>query len=214
MATMAATSLPAAGRHEHVRASSSPPIAAAEAATINRVLQCIAAFYDSDVDAHLAAHKLRHEHGLRAAQLLVLGPSDAAAGRFARLSRQWSGTGQASDLPLLADRWIAGGLGALLGSLLGSAWLLIDPTLTAEDQVLLLALAVLWGTVIGAGLSMLWHRPPRPRRFNGSVQRHLADGNWAVVAHDVPWSSQGDVLTLLRGSGLKWCAVAQPTHRI
>ena len=42
----------------------------------------------------------------------------------------------------------------------------------------------------------------------------LADRCWAVAAHSVPWANQAAVVTHLRASSVKWCAVAPRPARI
>lgn len=211
------------GRHDPAQRRISRGGAAAasdDAAThlpIDRVLDRMAGFYRDEADGRAALRHLRLSLGLLPSQLLLLGPTDARSRRFARLSRQWA-AGLQPDGPVLRSmRWpgiaLGGLLGGLLAGLLAAAWRVTVPALWDEWHLLAWLLPMALGAALGAAIGWRWLRPQLPRRFDSNVQRQLAGGCWALVAHGVPWSSQAAVVMHFRASSLKWCAVApRPTR--
>ena len=179
---------------------------------IDRVLECMAGFYQHEADGREAMRHLRLSLGLLPSQLVLLRPTDAGNRRFARLARRWA-AGQHPSGPANGGlRWLLAGSSALLGGLL--AGLLAGPGQLDARHVLTMLLASGLGAAAGAALGRQLVRPPTPRRFDSSVHRQLADGCWAVVAHGVPWATQAAVVTHLRASSVKWCAVAPRPARI
>lgn len=198
-----------AGRAHAVQ---SPRDAPGQALPINRVLECMAGFYQHEADGRAAMRHLRLSLGLLPSQLVLLSPADAGSRRFARLTRHWAAgptPGRAAGGGL---RWLWAGLGALLAGLLAA--LLAGPGLSDAPHLLVLLLSAGLGAAAGAALGQRLGRLPPPRRFDSSVRRQLADGCWAVVVHGVPWASQAAVVTHLRASSVKWCAVAPRPARI
>lgn len=189
------------------------PRPAAANMPIDRVLDCMAGFYQQEADGRAALRHLRLSLGLLPSQLLLLGPCDAGGRRFVRLSRQWAAGPQPDGTAAHSPRWAGAGLGMLLAGLLTAAWWLTGPAVSGEWRLLAWLLATALGAALGAALSPRGLRVQSPRRFDSNVQRQLAGGCWALVAHGVPWASQAAVVTHLRASSLKWCAVApRPTR--
>ena len=181
---------------------------------IDRMLACIAGFYAREADGLNALRQLRHAHGLLPSQVLLLHPGDARLMRFGRLARRWRDSLDLGTRCATMDRWLAACSGAVLGALAATAWMLSDAGLPDSEQMLMLLLATALGAVRGAAATGRWARSPRPDRFNGNVRQQLARGCWAVVAHDVPWTRQAGVVSLLRAGSDKWCAVAPRSARI
>lgn len=198
-----------AGRAHAVQ---TPHDAPGQALPINRVLDCMAGFYQHEADGRAAMRHLRLSLGLLPSQLVLLRPADAGSRRFARLMRHWAAGPSPSRAPGAGLRWLSAGLGALLAGQL--AGLLAGPGLSDARHLLVLLLSSGLGAAAGAALGQRLGRPPPPGRFDSSVRRQLADGYWAVVAHNVPWASQAAVVTHLRASSVKWCAVAPRPSRI
>ena len=179
---------------------------------VTRVLECMAGFYQHEADGRDAMRHLRLSLGLLPSQLVLLRPADAGSRRFARLARRWAVGQRRSRAAGGGLRWLAAGLGALLAGLL--VGLLPGPGISDEAHLAMLLLALGLGGGAGLAVGHRLARPVPPRRFDSSVRRQLADGCWAVVAHGVPWASQAAVVTHLRASSVKWCAVAPRPARI
>lgn len=208
------------GRHDSAQRHISPGSAAAapsaDPAThlpIDRVLDRMAGFYRDEADGRAALRHLRLSLGLLPSQLLLLGPTDASNWRFARLSRQWVGGPHPDGAVLRSMRWPGMALGMLLAGLLAAAGLVPGAAVSDGWHLLAWLWSIALGAALGAAIGWRWLRPQLPRRFDSNVQRQLAGGCWALVAHDVPWASQAAVVMHLRASSIKWCAVApRPTR--
>lgn len=185
-------------------------------------LSCIAAFYAGESDMRDAARSLLKHHGLKASQLVLMGPRDADPVRFARLTPRWTGRGfvghgDGSALPQLLA--IAAGLSVLVLAI--GWWALESDTPLVPMVVGMVMLVMLLVVVLGLAAALLgdrldwpWTDPPRTRRFETSVRRQLAQGVWALVVHRIPRARQPGVVALLRGESLCWCAVARPPMRL
>lgn len=181
-------------------------------------LSCIAAFYPGESAMRDAARSLLKHHGLKASQLVLMGPRDADPVRFARQTLRWTGRGpgghgDGSALPQFLA--IASGLSVLV--LATGWWALESDTPLLAMVVGLAVLLVVLGlsaALLGDRLDWPWTDPPRTRRFEISVRRQLAQGVWALVVHRIPRTRQPGVVALLRGESLCWCAVARPPMRL
>jgi hypothetical protein len=170
----------------------------------------MAGFYGQESDARAAAGRMRHDQGLRSAQVLLLGPHDAAAARFAKQARRWAGGPQSG----LGVPWALAGLAGLLALAVAAGNWLVETDMSNGMFWLVLLLAVLSGGLIAGLAAASWPEPPRVRRFENSIQQQLGEGFWALVVHGVPVGRQPAVVALLRGSSLRWCAVALPASRL
>jgi len=186
---------------------------------VDRLLQCIAGFYDSQAQALAAIQQLETEHRLKPSNVLLLGPKDASPARFAWQARQWTGR-WSMEKRRAGDMGMSALLGALLAGGLASLWLVMALGAPVElspvwwRPVGWLAAASLAGAAAGAGGVALADRTSRPRVFDSNVRRQLSAGKWAVVAHGVPDASQAGVVGLLRASDRHWVAVAKPLQRL
>ncbi len=177
-------------------------------------LSCIAAFYPGESAMRAAARSLLKHHGLKASQLVLMGPRDADPVRFARQTLRWNGRGlgghgDGSALPQLLA--IASGLSVLV---LAIGWWALESGTPLVAMVVGLAALGLSAALLGDRLDWPWTDPPRTRRFEISVRRQLAQGVWALVVHRIPRARQPGVVALLRGASLRWCAVARPSMRL
>lgn len=193
---------------------------APEAQAVDRMLQCIAGFYEDESQARQALLELRDVHHLSSSQVLLMGPRDASPARFAWRSRQWAGRWSTEGRQHAGDL----GMSALLGALLAGVVAVLLLVLEFGAPVAMsprwwrpagwLVAAVLAGAAVGAGSVALADGTQRPRQFDGNVKRQLAAGRWAVVAHGMPMGRQAGVLSLLRASGRHWSAVAKSMQRL
>lgn len=185
------------------------------AATPDRVLSCMAGFYRNEAQARAVLRQVRQAQGLLPTQSMLLSPADASLLRFARMSRLWASGHGGERSRRIGDGWMAGALGASLAilaalALLGRGWLPFDTW-----QVLMLLIALGLVGLLGVGLLTLGVSRPRPaHRFDEQVRRQLGLGYWALVAHRVPWAAQAGVITLLRSTSRRWCAMASHSQRL
>lgn len=174
----------------------------------SRVLDCAAGFYRTADIAEFIAAVIRREYHLSAQQVTVLGPADGAPLRYHLLSRQWAPLTPASMRGLPPKRWLGAALGALALGALSTAWAAQDNSMSGPVQMLAAAAGAAMGAVLGFGAMLLAPLQGRSRRFDRSVQHQLAAGDFAVVVHHVPRPQQVEVVTGLRDTGHKWCALA------
>jgi len=194
-----------------------PSLFAGEDLSPDCALSCIAAFYAGESAMRNAARSLLKHHGLKASQLVLMGPRDADPMRFARQTLRWTGRvpgghGDGSALPQLLA--IAAGLSVLV---LAIGWWALEsdtPLVAMVAMVAGLAVLGLAAALLGDWLDWTWTDPPRTRRFEVSVRRQLAQGAWALVVYRIPRARQPGVVALLRGESLRWCAVARPPMRL
>lgn len=184
-------------------------------------LSCIAAFYAGESAMRDAARSLRKHHGLKASQLVLIGPRDADPLRFARQTLRWTGRGpggRGDGFARLQFLAIAAGL-SMLAMAIGR-WVLESDTPLVAMLVGLVVVVVLGlrlglaAALLGDRLAWPWTDPLRPRRFEISVRRQLAQGLWALVVHRIARAHQPGVVALLRGKSLCWCVVARPPLRL
>ncbi len=170
---------------------------------ISRRLSRAAGFYRQEVDAVLAARRLRARGGLAAAQVSVMQRDDAvhrAARRAVAPKRSVS----------------AAAIGAGGAAALAAVAVLLEPALHGLDGILLLLGMAITGGVLGTAVDVVVGWGPlgfghRRRRFDRMVDQQLADGAWVVLVHSVghlPPARQALVLEMLRESSYKWCADA------
>lgn len=160
------------------------------------------------------ARRLLEHHDLRASQLVLLGPRDSDPVRFARHALRWAaqGSGGHGDGTTPAQ-WLVIAA-ALSMSALAIGWWVLEsdtPLLAILVGMVLLLLAV---ALLGERLVWPLIAPPRIRRFETHVQRQLSQGQWALVVHRIPSGHPPGMLALLRGTSLRWCAVARPSMRL
>jgi hypothetical protein len=209
---MAAVRLPSSTPDRDASRSRSKVTDAAEAVPIDRVPPCIAGFFTAESAAQMTAQQLQRVQGLLPSQLTLAGPADASRFRFGRVARQWKPRSAAGDS--VGKVWTAAVPGGMLAGAAVAAWLVLDVDLAAQEHALLATLAVLAGAATGAGVSRLLRRASQPGRFDRVVRRQLAAGRWALVVSGVPWAQQAGVLSLVRASSLKWCAMAPAPYRL
>ena len=173
-----------------------------------RVLHCAAGFYRSAEVAELIAGAIRKEFQLSSQQVSLLRPEDASNRRYHQLSRQWAQKPPAEPSPLANDRWMGSALGAIVVGSLFTAWAASESTLVSEAQLMLAVAGSVMGALLGLGLAMMLPALRRQRRFDRTVQRQLAGGNWAVVVSQVPRPQQVALVKGLRETAHRWCAEA------
>lgn len=182
-------------------------------------LDCLAGFYVSEAEWHLAARELQFTHDLQPAQLALLRPTDAAPALFSRLARHWLRPSRTP--PRLwkwaGDRWLMGGLGALCGGFVAMGLFIADIDTgwlqTHQLHLPLMLLAVLVGALVGCGVAVRQRQKAPVRRFERQVRHGLELGLWALVLHDVPFASQAKVAAMVCSRSVRWCAVALPVDR-
>ncbi|MDP2005102.1 MAG: hypothetical protein Q8K45_05455 [Rubrivivax sp.] len=186
--------------------------AAADTTTIDHVLDCVAGFHINESDARRAGARLASVHGLLPTQLLLLQPADAAWLPFLRQRRHWARGTDAEGQTWLGDRWLLAASGAMLAGLISAFGLMVDGGLglgLGEGwELTVCGVAVGLGTLAGYVLATLAGQSPQYRRFNTIIRAQLAGGRWVVLAHDLPWERQAEVVKLVREQGQDWCAVA------
>ena len=129
-----------------------------------------------------------------------LGPADAGAWRFGRLSRQWAAPWQVNRRPPHSPlgRWP--GQGLLLASVM--AWLGWSSAAADFDTA---KLSLVWISLIAAsalaiGLILLgggWRAAQRPIRFDLQIRQALTASAWVVV-HNLSWQDQRAAVGPLR----------------
>ena len=181
---------------------------AAQPAAGQRRLNAAAGFVPSAAQAQQMAQDLRLAFDLDGRQVTVLSPSDVAAQRFDPVLRLPGRSGNSSRLLASADE--RHGVWALV--LAGALGLVVVLALLALGLRQGAMLAGLAGVVLAAVLMLRWR--PQPKRFERTVQAHLARGAWAVLVCDVPGALQSDVLTALRYNSRRWCADAPRRRRL
>ena len=184
------------------------------AVTPNRSLSFIAAFYPCESAVRDAARYLLRHHGLKSSHIVVMSPRDADPLRFARQTRGWAlrwsdGHGDRAALP--QQLAITAGLSVLA---LAIGWWVLECETPLLATLVGLVVLMLAAALLGDRLLWPWTDPPRVRRFETSVQHQLSQGDWALVVHRIPRDRQADVMALLRGDSLRWCAVARPSTRL
>jgi len=189
--------------------------------SIDRALQCMAGFFTREDDAAAAVRRLQHDHHLAAGQLMLLAPRDGSRLRFARLARNWARRKPVAGQSELADRMMGALACSVLGGVASALWITLDMTEWQADPDAswagpgaLLLISIVLAAVLGAGLVQWFDDTHRPLRFNGSVQRQLLAGHWAVVVHNVPWTRQAAVLATIQRSSQLWSASAQRMQRL
>ena len=183
---------------------------------VDRLLSCIAGFYQDERQARHAAEQIGHEHGLALSQMVLLSPRDAPRKHFSRLASLWAGHWPAGHQSVV-DRYLS-------TVLLGLALLILAGWMTVlwwdNASIFGEVPTVAWlGGPLGLALVAAWllhrqHNRPHVRRFESRVQQQLALGHWALVVCKLPWTQQASVLALMRAGSLRWCAVAEPSARI
>jgi hypothetical protein len=177
-------------------------------------LSCIAAFYPHEATMRDVARRLLKHHDLRASQLLLLGPCDADPVRFARHTLRWSAqrSGGHGDGTTPAQ-WLAIAAGLSM-SAMAIGWWVLESDTPLVAMLVGLVLLLLSAVLLGERLAWPWVGTPRVRRFEISVQRQLSQGQFALVVHRIPRGHPPGMLALLRGTSLRWCAVARPSMRL
>lgn len=184
-----------------------------------RDLSCGAGFFADAASAGTVRDRLLRELGLAERQVHLLAPGDARSRRFLRLSAGWRPRRAARRGIAEDTRWMAAGLGAMLVGFVGTTWAVNQPEMPLALQLLTLALSAAAGALPGWWLG---GRQPAPssrrrssgQRFDQSVQRALADGQWAIVVNGVSPARQADVMALLRTSSLRWCVETSVVERL
>lgn len=189
------------------------------AASVHHVLDGLAGYYACEAAAQAMLAALHDRHGLTPAQLVLLSPRDARWPRFNRRARQWNRKPVARGQPPRMAVWLAAGVGALASAALAGSLSPIpdeaDALLTAPAVVLAVLLTTLAGALaFGGAVAGLLRQQPQYRDFDRVIRRKLADGQWVVLAHDVPWSQQAAVVALVSRFSLNWSAVSSAHGRL
>jgi hypothetical protein len=175
---------------------------------IGHVLDCVAGVYRQESDALAALRRLASAHGLPASTLVLLRPADGAWLSFIGLARQWAQRPDAEGQPWQADRVMLTILGILLAIVFTAIWGLLDDAPTLASWALMFSLAATASGAAGAAVAFAYGRSPRSRAFDRVIRRHLRAGRWVVLAHDLPWQRQTEVVSLVKEIGVRWCAVS------
>jgi hypothetical protein len=185
---------------------------------LDRVLDSIAAFYQSEELARQATEALMNTgHGLSSNQVKLLGPGSARSMRLKLLIPRWRGRRKDADSRGIGALGIVAALCALLVSLVAMFWLATEAGSSSTGETmspLLVLLVVLSLALIATLVLMLGRRPTLPGRFERTVQRQLAAGSWAVVVRGANWKHQAGVLLALRSGSHAWCATWSAKRRL
>lgn len=176
---------------------------------LRRVMRVAATFCDSHAEADALRHALRRQLGLDSGQLSVLGPADSEPVRFAHVRERWDRLRpRRFGRALLTALWV--GIGAALGGVVALGWTVTGtaPVPLADIAALCIA-ATLGGALVGRLLNgMAEPGQSRRRQFDTRLQRKLAAGGHAVVAHGAPDAIAQELFEILQASGHGWCAEA------
>lgn len=176
---------------------------------IHHVLDGLAGFHGTEMDALTSVRLLADSHGVRADQMVLLGPHDAAWLRFMRLARQWNRRPHGQGGTSVRSVGTVMLLAATATALLVAAVLRQDEFLGFALELMTIGTAAVFGATIAAGLVVLLHRQqPQFKDFDRIVRHQLAHGCWAVLVHDLPWSRQAGVVELVHRRSTTWYAVS------
>jgi hypothetical protein len=193
--------------------------ASVQAASIHHVLDGVAGYFASEAAAQAMLVALHDRHGLEPAQLELLAPADASWLRFIRRARQWnrSPAPQGQSAPVAV--WLSAAVGAVVAvavvASVGPNWGADQAPMTPLAVVVAIVLAALAGALaVGGASACLLRQQPQYRSFDRVIRRKLADGQWVVLAHDLPWAQQAPVVALISRFSLNWSAVSSAQGRL
>jgi hypothetical protein len=183
-------------------------VQAGAGASIDRVLDSVAGFFQSESQAQETLRRLNLTEGLLDAQVLLLGPTDAAWLPFMLHTRRWVCRPRQDRQPWFRDVWLAALVGALVAVLLCAVSLSLDDGLPLFAALPAFTLAALTGAAAGVGAGWWSKQPAHLEQFAGIVRKQLGAGRWVLLVHGVPWERQARAVALLREDSLNWCAVS------
>lgn len=185
----------------HASWSAQPPI--------QHLLDGVAGFFKSEAHAWMAVHQLGATLGLQAGQVSLLAPADANWPRFFYRSMQWNRRPHGQIGFNFGPLGLVCLLGAGAGLLAALLFMEVDPLYGIELELLALSAASLCGAAVAVGLvALLRRRQPQFAGFDRTIRGKLRRGSWVVLVHDLQWSQQASVVTLIRQLSSKWCAVS------
>lgn len=175
---------------------------------MHHLLDGLAGFHASEVEALTTVHQLADPLGLQANQVVLLQPRDAAWHRFAHRARQWNRRPHGQGGTSIRSLGLVAMLTALGAVLTTAALLEQNEFVSFEIQLAAMAAAALFGAILAASLAVLLHRQqPQFKDFDLTVRHKLSQGSWVVLVHDLPWARQAGVVDVISRRSTGWIAV-------
>ena len=191
-----------------------PPLRLVDPASIHHALDGAVGFYADEASADRVLQALLRQHGIGVVQVALLAPRDARWWRFFRRAWQWNRKAGPTASLRSDTLWKVAGAGAAGMAMLTAFVLSIEDVMPPELDVVMVLLSGLAGALAAAAVaSLLVQQQPQYRQFDREVRRRLAEGQWAVLTHDLPWPRQQAVVSLFGRSSLHWCAVSSEHQR-
>ncbi len=175
---------------------------------MHHLLDGLAGFHASEVEALTTVRQLAESHGLQADQLVLLTPRDAAWWRFAHRARQWNRRPHGQGGTSMRSLSLVAMLTAFGASLATAAVLEQNEFVSFELELAAMATAALVGAILAASLAVLLHQQqPQFKDFDRTIRHKLAQGHWVVLVHDLPWTRQAGVVDVINRHSANWIAV-------